>query len=242
VLINECPLAADDEEYDLLLKGLEIRKELLPADDPLIADSLTWVGRFLDENCDEVKTALPFFEQALAILEKSDPHGTDCVSAVNHVGCALAQLNRLDEARCHHERAYETSLKYQGERHIETATMGNNLAKLYLTAFPQESFKAIPLLRQALLTSEVMVGAGSIDTAEAWKSLGQGLLDCIELSSRPSKFAIGDSVQLIDDLKACKMLAKGHGGWASDMDRLCGQPGVVKNVDFDGDEISPKEL
>ena len=47
---------ADDEEYDLLIKGLEIRKELLPAEDPRIADSLRWVGRFLDENCEEVKT------------------------------------------------------------------------------------------------------------------------------------------------------------------------------------------
>jgi hypothetical protein len=40
----------------LLIKALEIRKELLPAEDPRIADSLRWVGRFLDENCEEVKT------------------------------------------------------------------------------------------------------------------------------------------------------------------------------------------
>ena len=79
--------------------------------------------------------------------------------------------------------------------------------------------------------SEVMLGAETVDTAEARKKLGHGLLYCIKLSCRSSKYAIGDRVQLIDDLKACKKLvAKGDGGWESDMDPLCGQPGVSRNV------------
>lgn len=55
--------------------------------------------------------------------------------------------------------------------------------QLYLTEFPQEAFKAVPLLRQSLLTCEVMLGAENVDTAESRKALGHGLLDCVRLSS-----------------------------------------------------------
>ena len=76
-----------------------------------------------------------------------------------------------------------------------------------------------------------MLGAETVETAEARKKLGHGLLYCVKRSCRSGKYAIGDRVRLIDDVQACKQLvAKGDGGWESDMDPLCGQPGVLRDA------------
>ena len=186
--------AVDDEEYELLIKGLEIRTELLPADDPQIAQSLVGLGRFHEENKEDAKEGLKFYEKSLAIFERNDPQGTDDATLLekhgyplDYVASALMDLNRIDEARRYFERAYESCLKFQGERHVNTATSANNLAVFYVSECPQESFKAVSLFRQTLLTREVMLGANTAETAESRRALGEGLLDCVTHSSQVSE-------------------------------------------------------
>ena len=45
----------------------------------------------------------------------------------------------------------------------------------------------------------------------------------------------GDPVTIIADVPRARQLADGHGGWVDSMARYCGQSGVVRSVDGDGD-------
>ena len=55
-------------EYELLFRCTEIRKELLPEGDLLIGEALKFIARFFYETSEDTKTALPLMEQALAIF------------------------------------------------------------------------------------------------------------------------------------------------------------------------------
>eukprot|EP01051_Picozoa_sp_SAG22_P003448 SAG22_NODE_168_length_16723_cov_6.542409_2_plen_738_part_00 len=243
--LSQRPLeGGDDEEYELLTKALAIRQALLPANDPSIAETLVGFGRFHEEQKEDAKEALRFYEQAVAIFEKNDT-GTDDAKLHEAHGCpldyvadALQELNRITEARRYFERAYASALNHHGERHISTATSANNLAVFYLSELPGEAFKAIPLLRQTLLTREIMFGADTAETAVSRKSLAEGLLDCVTLSNPSTKYAIGDRVQLIDNPKTCRKLAENSRTglkWKAKMDKLCGQSGAVLTVEFNDD-------
>jgi tetratricopeptide (TPR) repeat protein len=227
----------DDEEYELLIKGLEIRNKLLPANDPLIGNSLHFIGRFFASNCDDHKAAVPFFQKALAIFEHHDPEckTSDTLSSVNELACSLEEEGRLDEARLYYERNFELNLKWMGDRHLETSACANNLALLILSDFSDETFAAVPLLRLNLKIVEVAMGVDVVDTAEGRRSLGECLLDCIDLTKRDSSFRVGDRIRLMDDLATNKQLAKKHGGWGDDMDKLCGTMGTVNRIDVKGD-------
>ena len=50
-----------------------------------------------------------------------------------------------------------------------------------------------------------------------------------------ARFRVGDPVTVIADVARCRQLADGHGGWAESMRETCGQSGVVRQVDGDGD-------
>ncbi len=229
------------EEYRLLVEALEIREATLPRNHVDIADSLKFMGRFFHENHDDHKTALPFYQKALAIFEEHDPSGLqiDTVSAVNDVACALEDLDRVEEARVYYERAYRCSYEGQGERHSETAAMASNLALLIAEHFRHEVYEAVPLLRLSLKTCEVLNGVENPDTQEDRKHLGQTLLDCVALSKATreanSDFRAEDRVRLGKDRELNRSLAHGHGGWEEDMDKFLGQEGTVKGVDSDGD-------
>ena len=230
----------DDEEYELLIRCLEVRKELLPANDPQIADTLKYLGRFMAENMEDTKTALSFFQKALAIFEHHDPEGrnTDTLSTVNELACALEEEGRVDDARRYSERAYKLNLKWLGPSHLETSTCANNLALLILNEFSKEALSAVPLLRLNLKTCEVVMGVDAVDTAEGRKHLAHCLLECVKLTmtkAAKSLFREGDRVKLMDDQATNRQLAKKHGGWAEDMDELCGQVGAVSRIDADGD-------
>ena len=179
----------------------------------------------------DARSALPFYERSLAIFERHDPltKSVNTISAINDVGCALEDLERFDEARKCYERAYECSLRWQGPRHTETGAMASNLALILRDSFPDEVLKAVPLLRVSLKVSEVMNGENADETAEDRKGVAGCLLDCIKVSRwlNSCPFRVGDAVQVLDDLPACRQLAKRHGGWDDDMDHLCGKKGKV---------------
>ena len=231
-----------DEEYELLIKSLQIRKDLLPEDSPEIAESLKFLGRHLAEECDDNKAALPFFQKALSIYESHDPESKDedTISAMNDVACTMEELGRIMEAREMAERAYRQSFQWQGARHLETAAMSLNLGLLIADEFPCEVFDSIPLIRLSLQTAEVMEGRASDGAAETSRTLAKVLLQCIEMSEkyeceRSHPFHPGERVTVIADVEANRQLAEGHGGWHDLMERCCGQTGVVLGVDSDGD-------
>jgi hypothetical protein len=237
----------NETEYHLLVEALEIRKTALPENHVDIADSLKFMGRFFHENHDDQKTALPFYQKALAIYERNDSTGVsvDTVSAMNDVACALEDLDRVDEARFYYERAYRCSHEGQGPRHSETATMASNLALLITEHFPHEVYEAVPLLRLSLKISEVVNGLENPETQDGRKHLGQTLLECVKFSKQQSKdsdFRAGDRVKLHEDKELNKKLAVGHGEWADDMDKYSGQEGSVRSVDVDGDVLVKFDL
>lgn len=231
-----------EEQYNLLVEALKVRKATLPQHHPAIADSLKFMGRFFDDVHEDPKTALLFYRQALAILEHNDPSGTrvDTVSALSDVASALEDSGMIEEARAHYERAYSLLYAGQGPRHPETGVMASNLARVISTFFARDVNQSVPLLRLYVKTSEVFRGLDNTETAQARQSLGETLLRCVEVSQEHSvseaKFFPGDRVKLGEDKALNQVLAEDHGGWREDdMDRFLGTEGTVRKVDSDGD-------
>ena len=175
----------DDQEFELLQRTLQVRKDLLPANDPKVAEALKFMGRFMHENCHDAKMALPFYQKALAIYEETEDQTRqyiDTCSAMNDVACALEDLERMQQARGFYERAYQRSYEHLGARHTETAAFASNLALTIMDSFDHEVFTAVPLLRLSLKTSEFVLGVENVETNECRQKLG----DCLfQVSERP---------------------------------------------------------
>eukprot|EP01043_Picozoa_sp_COSAG02_P007258 COSAG02_NODE_215_length_28614_cov_43.077047_7_plen_1563_part_00 len=54
-------------------------------------------------------------------------------------------------------------------------------------------------------------------------------------AAAPDQLREGDSVTVLPSVDRVRELADGHGGWASSMAEYCGQTGIVRNIDSDGD-------
>ena len=226
----------NEEEFELLIRCLDIRKDLLPANDILIGQCLKAIGRFMIDAEEDVKAGLPFMQKSLEIYEHNDPEARniDTVNAMNELACALESNGRIHDARMLFERSFTLSRKLLGDRHSETASLAGNLAMLLITQFSEEVFTAVLLQRLKLKVCELVLGTRTLGTAEARMNLGRSLLDSVKLSKAPaSAFGVGDRVQLLDNLRTNRELAKQHGGWDDDMDGLCGAIGTVKRIDAD---------
>jgi len=93
------------EAGTLLHRGLALREELLPADDPEIAESLVNLA-LLYRSEEKIEEAEPLFRRSLSIREKAfGAESREALNALNGLGLTLLELSRPQEAEAVLRRA-----------------------------------------------------------------------------------------------------------------------------------------
>ncbi len=150
----ECSQGRFDEAEPLYRRSVEIREASLGADHPLLAESLSKLGRLLNSQVRYNETGLIpshhtsrgvddrifqgklldadiIYRQALQIRERSlGPAHPDVASSINQLAELLKSQGKYDEAEPLFVRALEIREKVLGMNHSEVATTLNNLAEL----------------------------------------------------------------------------------------------------------------
>lgn len=112
------------------LRGLTVKRGLLPEHHPDIASSLNSIGYVLHAQS-RLDEALVHFKQALAIRRQALPeHHPHIANSLNSIGIVLQEQNRLDEALVHHKQALSIFEQALGANHPHTITVRNNYRAL----------------------------------------------------------------------------------------------------------------
>jgi len=116
------------EEARLLLReSLDLRRQLVGARDPEVADSLDALGR-LEMETSHPDAALENFEEGLAIRrEVLDPKDPRTAASLNNVGIALRDLQRQQEAKQYLEAALDFRLEVLAGNDVRVAESHMNL-------------------------------------------------------------------------------------------------------------------
>lgn len=151
------------------LRALDIRRKLLPQDDPIIAASLSNTGSLYEE-MGRSREAMAMFQQALAILERSAPSSEFAAVLHNNLGDLYHTWGDYAQAEPHYRRAWELLTKLAGPGSTEAAVAMGNLASLFSDEGAFD--KAEPLELQSLEIKKSVLGPDNPDTAESFYNLG----------------------------------------------------------------------
>ncbi len=153
--------------------ALTIRQDVLGADHPAAARSLTEIGKALLFYGD-VAQARPYFEQALAIQQAKLGAHQDTALTMNHLGFLLQQQGQVIAARPYHEQALRMRRRILGGEHPAVVESLCNLA--YIEYAQGDLDAAHALLQQALAVQRQATGEDHPETARVLNNLGQLLL------------------------------------------------------------------
>ena len=115
----------------LARKGLELRREIAPADDPDLAADMIALAAILDgrEKFDEAES---FYAEALQMLEKQPTENArEIAVALNDLGANYARRGLLDAAETLLTRSIDLKSRRLGADHPDVALSLNNLAFVY---------------------------------------------------------------------------------------------------------------
>ena len=156
----------------LLTSALEIRRKLLPADDPDLAASLFHLG-WLYQDRGLFPKAEQFYREALAIytrrLGADDPDTSACQF---NLAWILAMRGKYADAEDLFQRIVSQRARSQGNQHRDTAIARMALAGAYLER--GETVQALPLIAAALPIILEKEGKGSV--AEGAVQFQQGVV------------------------------------------------------------------
>jgi tetratricopeptide (TPR) repeat protein len=154
-------------------RALRIRQDVLGADHPTTARSLTQFGKALLFYGD-VAHARPYFEQALAIQQMKLGDHSDTATTLNHLGFLLMRQGELAAARPYHEQALHMRRSILGAEHPAVADSLSNLA--YVEYLQENLDTAHALLLEALAVQRKATGDEHPETARLLTNLGEFLL------------------------------------------------------------------
>ena len=167
-------------------KALEVRRQALAPDDPIIAESMNSLGaiRYTMGNFAEAEK---LFRGALDIRRKKFGEETSEVStSLNDLAITLNSLGRYDEAEPLYRQALTIRQKLFPKEHPDIAQSLNNLGMfLYRRAKYEEAEK---LFRQALEMNRRLLGDVHPEIASYLNNLGMVLRDSGRLPEAESTF------------------------------------------------------
>ncbi len=163
--------------------ALRIRQDVLGADHPTTASSLTQFGKALLFYGD-MAHARPYFEQALAIQQVKLGDHDDTATTLNHLGFLLMRQGELAAARPCHEQALRIRRAVLGDNHPAVVDSLSNLAYIDYQQGDLESSHS--LLQQALALQRKARGNDHPDTARVLTHLGDLLQAQGELAEAES--------------------------------------------------------
>ncbi len=174
------------QSASLAERALEVRRQELPPDDPLVAESLNSVGAIRYEMGDFAE-AEHLFRDALDIRRKKyDEEHLDVAVSANDLAMTLNMLGRYDEAEPLYRQALAIRQKLQGDENPEVAQSLNNLGMfLYRRA---EYAEAEQLFRQALDMNRRLLGDVHPEIASYLNNLGMVLRDSGRLDEAEAAF------------------------------------------------------
>jgi serine/threonine protein kinase/tetratricopeptide (TPR) repeat protein len=150
----------------LLRRALELREELLDANDPQVAESLASLSLLLEQRGD-FKEAEQIAARALDIRERTlPPDHPDIASSLHGLALIYYRQVKLKEAEHLYKRSLEIREKVFGYNHPEVAESLNDLGVLYYTQGRYE--EAEKYYQQALAIRESVLGP---DHPEVGRSL-----------------------------------------------------------------------
>jgi len=140
----------------LLRRALELREELLDANDPQVAESLASLSLLLEQRGD-FKEAEQIAVRALDIRERTlPPDHPDIATSLHGLALIYYRQVKLKEAEHLYKRSLELREKVFGSNHPEVAECLNDLGVLYYTQGRYE--EAEKYYRQALAIRESVLG------------------------------------------------------------------------------------
>ncbi|WP_434388243.1 tetratricopeptide repeat protein [Melittangium boletus] len=174
-------------------RALELRREVLGPEHPLVAASLNNLGSVLSA-MGKFEEARDDFERALALRRKTQGPSHPLVAlSYSNLGSTLLELGRYDEAREMHEHALAIRKKVLGTEHPDVASSLNNLG-LALRASGRAP-EALALQEQALAIRKRALGPEHPDVANCHTSLGVSLRDLGRLAEARAHFELSLSLQ-----------------------------------------------
>jgi len=167
-------------------KALEVRRQALSPDDPLIAESLNSLGaiRYTMGNFAEAEK---LFRGALDIRRKKlGEENYEVSTSLNDLAMTLNSLGRYDEAEPLYRQALAIRQKLFPKEHPDIAQSLNNLGMfLYRRAKYEEAEK---LFRQALEMNRRLLGEVHPEIASYLNNLGMVLRDSGQLAEAETTF------------------------------------------------------
>jgi serine/threonine protein kinase/tetratricopeptide (TPR) repeat protein len=167
-------------------RALEVRRQALAPDDPLIAESMNSLGalRYTTGNFAEAEK---LFRGALDIRRKKlGEENYEVSTSLNDLAMTLNSLGRYDEAEPLYRQALAIRQKLFGKEHPDIAQSLNNLGMfLYRRAKYAEAEK---LFRQALEMNRRLLGDVHPEIASYLNNLGMVLRDSGQLAEAETMF------------------------------------------------------
>ena len=168
------------EAYKMSSKALEIRQQLLPADDPVTLDSVQAVGECL-LHLGELKRARAMLERAVVGREKSiGPEEPDTLESLSDLTITLLELGDTDTAEVTGMKALCGREKVLGPNHPDTLVSQNIIAILLHRQGKLQEARA--LNETVLAARESLIGAEHPDTIMTRSNLSRLLFDLGEYS------------------------------------------------------------
>jgi serine/threonine protein kinase/tetratricopeptide (TPR) repeat protein len=167
-------------------RALEVRRQELAPDDPLIAESMNSLGA-LRYTMGNLAEAEKLFRGALDIRRKKlGEENYEVSTSLNDLAMTLNALGRYDEAEPLYRQALAIRQKLFGKEHPDIAQSLNNLGMfLYRRAKYEEAEK---LFRQALEMNRRLLGEVHPEIASYLNNLGMVLRDSGQLAEAETTF------------------------------------------------------
>jgi len=137
---------------------------------PTLATSYSNIGLTLQNKGDYLK-ALQYLEMGLAIREKNNIDKTKLATTYNHIGIVLDDLGQPEKALSYFNKALRSSLFYNDEQVIETASIYNNIGVVQLK---KKNYKAaLESFNKASQIYMVLIGGdNNLKLADVYSNIG----------------------------------------------------------------------
>jgi len=156
------------EAMPIAEQALALGEQRFPPDDVSLAKLHYGLGVLHDVQ-GQTAEAEPFYQRALAILEKADPDHASVAKVLNALAGVRIQQKRDAEAEPFYQRALAVLEKALGPDHPEVATTLNKLATLYRVGHRED--EAIQAYERVLAIREKALGLDHLDLAVTLDSL-----------------------------------------------------------------------
>lgn len=143
-----------DEARPMLEEALRIRRDVLEAQDPRIAESLFNLA-YLLRRMGEDAGAEPLLREALNIQQRYGFEHRTTIRGLNNLAAMLEARGDYDEAEALYRRTLDLKRNLYGDEHFEVALALNNLGVVLLKR--NELNQAEPLLRESLALSRALL-------------------------------------------------------------------------------------